>query len=141
MPTYIDKSLIEDFQKSKVIIFATNGSNKKDGSNVMGKGVGLSLTNLLPTLPKVLGTLIKEQGNHCQRIKLMTHTLISFPTKHNYWGDEDIELIKKSVAELLAFNLTSEVILMEYPLLSKQLDERVREALAPLGDNVCIYLR
>lgn len=141
MPTYIDKTLIEDFPKSKVIIFATNGSNKKDGSNVMGKGVGLSLANLLPNLPKVLGTLIKEQGNHCQRIKLMTHTLISFPTKHNYWGDEDLNLIRQSVSEILSFNLTNDIILMEYPLLSKQFSEDVREALAPLGDNVCIYLK
>ena len=141
MPEYVNDSLINHIQEGKIVVFASNGSLRKDGSNVMGKGVGKAIKSMLPSIDKAMGNYIKAGGNKCYSFKVMNYIFISFPTKNNYWEEEDLELIKKSVSQLHAIlNDTVkgvEKILMEYPLLSKEVNEDIELALKDL--EVTIY--
>lgn len=140
MPRYINDSLMNHIKESRIIIFSSNGSLKKDGSNVMGKGIGNSIFSMMPTIAKALGNMIKEGGNECYSFKIMNFVFISFPTKHNYWEDEDIELIRKSANKLKTsiddFVKGDEKILMEYPLMSKEYRDDVVDALKDLDVDI-----
>ena len=131
--------------KVRVIVFASNGSLKKDGANVMGKGIGHVLATLVNTIPKVCGNYIRQSGNHCHSLKFMSFTFINFPTKNNFWDKEDEKLIEQSINELreiLKDFKDEEEVAIEYPLqdhsfINMELAKRLEE----LGDNVCVYLK
>lgn len=75
----------------------TNGFVKKNGRAVMGRGVALQARETYKDLDLELGIKILKEGNV---IHFLSHSLFSFPVKHNWWGKADIELIKNSVGEL-----------------------------------------
>ena len=137
-----DQSMTMKIGQTKTIVFASNGSLKKDGSNVMGKGVGHALSHVVSTLPQIFGKAVKQNGNKCYSVKFMSFTFISFPTKHNYWETEDRNLILQSIEDLkpLLKDLGGEISI-EYPYLDKHMDTEVLEKLESLGDNVCVYLK
>ena len=82
------------------LAITTNGFIKKDGRAVMGRGIAKQANEKYPGLDKLLGTKIRELGN---RVNLLTASLVSFPVKHNWWEEADIELIKRSCTELMKF--------------------------------------
>lgn len=80
----------------------TNGFVKKNGACVMGRGIALTCRDLFPNLDMKLGRLIRNKGNHVWVLDKYQHGfIISFPVKHNWWEDADIELIKRSCHELM----------------------------------------
>jgi hypothetical protein len=82
-----------------VRVITTNGTVKKNGECVMGRGCALEAAKKLPGLPKVLGDLIKKNGNVPQRLtdkSCEIHSLWSFPVKHEWHQKADLTLIKKS---------------------------------------------
>ncbi len=82
-------------------VITTNGTVKKDGSCVMGRGCALEAKTKFPGIDKELGKLIKLHGNHV-RILIWDHPNIwSFPVKHNWWEKADLELIRRSAKELV----------------------------------------
>lgn len=88
-------------------VITTNGTIRKDGHCVMGKGCALEAAQRDPTLPKRLGDIIKSQGNH---VGYLGNCLWSFPVKHNWWERADPALIKQSAEELVeAFSNDSTV--------------------------------
>jgi len=71
--------------KVDAICITTNGCIKKDGSNVMGKGVAKQARDKWPGLEFALGRLIKDNGNHVQKIINIEGTyIVSFPTKPDH---------------------------------------------------------
>ena len=85
--------------KAKWIVITTNGSVRKNGEAVMGRGVALQAKQRYPDLPKLLGEMIKKEGN---RVHYEWHRgLIFFPTKHNWWEKSDLELIEESTQRLV----------------------------------------
>src|SRR5258708_33340540 len=86
----------EDFHS--VICITTNGFVKKNGEAVMGKGCAAEAKTRYPELPKILGTHIRENGNI--PLYLPVHLILTFPVKHNWWEEADLELIKDSVRSL-----------------------------------------
>lgn len=88
-------------QDADIICITTNGSVKKDGSAVMGRGCALEAKNRLPGLDKRLGTLLAEWGNH---VGLLAHLgdkrLYSFPVKHHWKEKANLELVKNSATEI-----------------------------------------
>jgi hypothetical protein len=92
-------------------VITTNGFVKKNGEAVMGRGCALEAAQRLPWLPKSLGEMINYHGNHVLQIRFGAHELaahqpnllLTFPVKHNWWEEADLELIEQSCIELLAW--------------------------------------
>lgn len=76
----------------------TNGTLRRSGYAIMGKGMALQAKHRYPRIEITLGRLIKKYGNHTFKLG---NGLISFPTKQHWRKDSDIELIKRSAKELV----------------------------------------
>lgn len=77
----------------------TNGMVRKDGCAVMGRGCALEAKSQHPGIDRVLGRLLRDFGNH---VHILKHGLLSFPVKHTWYEEADLELIARSVTELQA---------------------------------------
>lgn len=84
-------------------VITTNGTVKKNGECVMGRGCALEAKQHWPELPKALGNLIKERGNIVSHIPTYVgiNNLWAFPVKHNWNEKADIDLIKRSALQLV----------------------------------------
>lgn len=87
------------WEKGYFIVIPTNGIVKKNGENVMGKGLALQAKNKFPTLPKSLGAVIKLSGNVVVRFN--EWRIITFPTKHDWREKASLELIERSCIDLV----------------------------------------
>lgn len=99
--------------KGDAICITTNGFVKKNGEAVMGAGIAKEAAKQFPTLPKQLGNLIKEHGNHVYSFwnlykiydgesgDIIEKDIVSFPVKHNWFEKADMELIRRSAKELI----------------------------------------
>lgn len=80
------------------ICLTTNGTIKKDGTAVMGRGNAKQATIVIPEIPKMLGEYLKLNGNVAGA--LQTHAaydcVIIFPVKHRWWEKADLQLIARS---------------------------------------------
>ena len=76
------KGNIFDF-KGDAICITTNGIVKSNGDAVMGAGIALQAAQIYPQLPKKLGSLLKEHGNHVAVLMELENepAIIAFPTK------------------------------------------------------------
>lgn len=84
-----------------VRVVTTNGTLKKNGSCVMGKGCALEAKENFPGIDITLGGLIAANGNHV--FHLGSHKnfeLFSFPVKDDWRKKADISLIRRSAMEL-----------------------------------------
>jgi len=94
------KGNIWDFHERSWVVITTNGSVKRNGEVVMGRGVALQAKKKFPDLPKILGNCINGPiGNHVT-LQPIFH-LLTFPVKHNWYEKADLKLIKRSCEELL----------------------------------------
>lgn len=92
------------------IAITTNGTIKKNGEVVMGRGCAYEAKNIYPQLPKMLGDYISYSGNIVHMIA--SHKIFSFPVKDNWWEKGNLKLIEKSAIELLA-------IMNSFPIIKK----------------------
>ena len=91
-----------------VILITTNGTIKKNGLGVMGRGVAWQAKTRYPNsdLERRLGDLLRSVGNVPGILTYQIPPLISFPVKHNWWERADLELIARSarlVAEIAEY--------------------------------------
>lgn len=79
-------------------IITVNGSIRKDGCAVLGRGCALEATHKYPQLQRLLGARIRTYGNrvHC----FLPYKLLTFPVKHEWWEQADIDLIALSTHQL-----------------------------------------
>lgn len=77
----------------------TNGMTRRDGSAVMGAGLAKQAALRFPTLPKLLGEALRQQGNHV--MAWPEFRLVTFPTKHDWQRPSELALIERSARELL----------------------------------------
>lgn len=83
--------------KSDIVCVTTNGVVKSNGELVMGGGCALAFKNNFPEIPKILGEKVKIKGNRPIVAGKVNNTyIVSFPTKHHYKENSDINLIKES---------------------------------------------
>lgn len=86
-------------------VITTNGSVKKNGEAVMGRGCAKEATEHYLGCAKMLGSLIKDHGNHCHIIFrgnfVNQMPLVSFPVKHRWHEMADKDLILRSAEELV----------------------------------------
>jgi hypothetical protein len=88
-----------------VRVITTNGAVRKDGCCVMGRGCALEATQRYPHIALALGRLIQQRGN-------IPHLLVrptaesagvwSFPVKHHWREQADLDLIRRSAEILVA---------------------------------------
>jgi len=123
---------------SCILAITTNGFVKNNGECVMGRGIAFTAKNKFPDLPYRLGQLIIQHGNvpfYMPKLRLVT-----FPVKHNWWENADIQLIKRSATKLVQGatrrNITK-IILPRPGCGNGKLSWKstVRPALAPILDD------
>ena len=93
-------------QNGEAMCVTTNGIVKQNGHAVMGAGIALQ-ANQKFNLSAKLGMYLNQYGNRAfnlgryQRDNGAVFTVFSFPTKHDYRHDSDINLIIKSAEQLV----------------------------------------
>lgn len=80
------------------ICITTNGTVRRDGACVMGRGIAKQAAQKFPDMPVRIGNSIKSIGNHVRVFELCK--LISFPVKHHWAEVADLRLIEQSAKEL-----------------------------------------
>lgn len=87
-----------------VRVITTNGTVKRNGEAVMGRGCAAEAKQRWPKLPRELGRLIRSDGNHVHVLvtpESLPFRLASFPVKHSWYEKADLDLIERSAEELL----------------------------------------
>jgi len=87
-----------DYAGENWVVITTNGSIKKNGHAVMGRGVALEAAVLYPTLPDELGTFLRNYGNHI--FMFGDYKLLTLPVKHRWFEKADPDLIEQGLIEL-----------------------------------------
>lgn len=82
-------------------VITTNGTLKKNGEAVMGRGCALEATVRYDGIARVLGNSIRNHGNHVAFIYGSVEGIYSFPVKHDWWDMADLALIERSAGELV----------------------------------------
>lgn len=125
-----------------ILCITTNGTLRKDGACVMGRGVARQAMQLYPKLPKELGGFLKLFGNRIFFFQTAQHTLLTFPVKHNWWEKADLQLITQSVKELqeLSSRMGNPIIYLPRPGCGNggRTWEEVKPLVSVLPDNVYI---
>lgn len=87
-------------------VITTNGTVKKDGTAVMGRGCALEAKEKWPGIEVNLGDKLSRLGNHVfvlhERGPWPGPIVISFPVKHQWSEKADYQLILQSAKELVA---------------------------------------
>lgn len=88
--------------------FTSNGVVKKDGDLIMGAGVAKAFRDNYGYSATVAGDYVRRFGNHVHDLGFFIKTnmyidrVITFPTKHHFKDQSDIDLIIQSCKELTA---------------------------------------
>jgi hypothetical protein len=113
------------------IIGALNG-----GEAVMDKGIALEAANRFQGLTTDLGRLIASRGNH---VHLIRDDLVSFPVAQFAWAGPSLQIIQRSVRQLIQLVGDSPTLLPRPGCDAGELDwDAVAEALGALPDNVTV---
>lgn len=81
------------------VVIPTNGTVKKNGEAVMGRGLAFQAAWRFSNLSQVLGTHLLSGGNNVYAFP--AYRLITFPVKHHWHEAADLELIEKSFQQLV----------------------------------------
>lgn len=101
-----------------VRVITTNGTVKKNGECVMGRGCAREARDKFPLLPSELGEHITKNGNVPCFFMDGDYDLITLPVKHHWHQKADIKLIERSVRAmlgLLEFELNNITVVMPRP--------------------------
>lgn len=81
----------------------TNGVVKKNGACVMGRGIAQTCRDRFKGIDHRLGQRILKDGNHVYQLgRYEDGRILSFPVKHKWNEEADIDLIERSCHELNA---------------------------------------
>lgn len=92
-------------EPGSVLCITTNGVLTKEKKAVMGRGIAKTARDSFPNIDVKLSEYLQEFGNRCFKLGDYFYngkplTVVSFPTKHNWKDDSDLDLIRKSATEL-----------------------------------------
>lgn len=123
----------------------TNGMLRRNGHAIMGAGVAKACAQRIPQAEALLGPQIRRLGNHVHYIAPFNgKPVYSFPTKHDWRDNSDIELIKQSARELMAIvekNQLQRVLLPKPGCANGGLNwNDVQQALLPIVDHRIIFV-
>lgn len=85
------------------LVCTTNKVVKNNGELVMGAGIAKDFKERYPFLPKDWGSRLKKYPEHGLMITITPsmRQLVSFPTKHHWKDNSDLELILQSAKQLV----------------------------------------
>jgi len=83
------------------VIITTNGAIRKDGTCVMGRGVAKQAADRIPTIPFRLGDALKTGGNNVHAFEDLK--IITLPVKHHWREQADLNVIERSLKQLVAW--------------------------------------
>ena len=86
--------------KADARVIPTNGTVRRDGAAVMGRGVALQAKQRHSKIEFSLGILLKRLGNHVHYF-YHQQDFLSFPVKHQWRETAKLDLIKRSCQELI----------------------------------------
>ena len=89
----------------EAVVVTTNGVIRKNGDAVLGKGQALEAKKLVLGLEHRLGEYLRRYGNRAfymgvHRVGDRLTSLVTFPTKHHYRDNSDLDLIMRSAVQL-----------------------------------------
>lgn len=125
-------------------VITTNGSVRKDGRAVMGRGCAHEAAQQFPHLPTMLGARLTLNGNRIHYFSDVAlgadFGLFTFPVKHQWMEPASLELIAESVASFSRQLLTSATYVMPRPGCGngRLRWTDVQPLLAPLPDSVIV---
>lgn len=88
----------EKYDQGYWIVITTNGSVKKDGTAVMGRGIALQAKQRFPDIPLRLGRAISEDGN--LPVFFPRYRVVTLPVKRVWSEKADLDLIYTSCLRL-----------------------------------------
>jgi hypothetical protein len=84
------------------LCITTNGTIKRDGRGVMGRGVARDALRRFPGIDRFLGEGIAKNGNVVQSLLMSPGPmLVAFPVKYHWVEPADLDLIACSAAQLV----------------------------------------
>lgn len=100
------------FQMQGWLCITTNGFVKNNGRAVMGAGCAKTIRDAVPDIDLALGKHIRTRGNVVGIIGTYKNNnpVFSFPVKHRWWEQADINLIAQSARDLRQLWLSSPVM-------------------------------
>ncbi len=124
----------------------TNGFVKNSGEAVMGRGCAAEAKDRIPGLALSLGSWIRVHGNIVMGpVTSRLTTILTFPVKHRWMEDADLELIAKSSEALRSIALKSPGLSFILPKPGcgngRLKYEQVKPILIRLPDNVYVIDR
>lgn len=81
------------------VVVTTNGTLRGDGGLVMGRGIAKEACSKYPSLQKVLGHAVKQNGLRLEVLETMR--LVAFPVKVEFYQKADLDLILRSTIQLV----------------------------------------
>lgn len=126
-----------------VRVITTNGTIKKNGECVMGRGCAAEAKAKYPLLPKALGDWLRDRGNIPSLFIVADNMppIVTFPVKHHWHEKADAVLIQHSAERIVSMinNLhpNARVIVMPRPGCGNgHLKwEDVRKVISPILDD------
>lgn len=99
------------FEQQGWLCITTNGFVKNNGRAVMGAGCAKTIRDAVPNIDLALGKHIRTNGNEVGNIGSYNNSpVFSFPVKHNWWENADLDLIRKSAKELRGIYKAAEML-------------------------------
>ena len=102
----INDNIWNYYNKGYFIGVNTNGDVNREGRCVMGRGLALQVAKRIPKIPFKLGELITKYGNN---VYILQDRIISIPVKHHWHEKADINLIIKSMKQLIDLMVTHNI--------------------------------
>ena len=87
--------------KADARVIPTNGSVRRDGAAVMGRGVALQAKRRHPKLEEAIGAFISAYGNRVYFLFFRDENLVTFPVKHRWQEKAKLKLIENSCQQLV----------------------------------------
>jgi len=91
----------EQHKLGRWTVITTNGTVKKDGACVMGRGVAKQAADKFPNLPFKLGEALIAGGNNVHIFDYLH--IITLPVKHHWKEQANLELTDRSLQQLVAW--------------------------------------
>jgi hypothetical protein len=83
-------------------VITTNGYVRRDGALVMGRGCAKEAAVRFPNLPYQLGAQVRALGNVVHLVTIGEVQLVSFPVKRMWNEPARLDLIERSLHQLVA---------------------------------------
>lgn len=94
--------LWEYHDQDRYVVIPTNGTVRRDGKLVMGRGLAAQAAKRWPKIQGILGDYVKKHGSRVFFVDDDDFHIFSFPVKEHWRDRADLQLIQQSAQDLAA---------------------------------------